>query len=34
PRIGRKMGHITIIGKNIEDLISKAGKIRSKLWES
>ena len=33
PRAGRKMGHITMVGENIEDLIIKAEKIRSKLWE-
>ena len=31
PRAGRKMGHITVVGENIEDLITKAEKIRSKL---
>ena len=33
PRPGRKMGHITIVGENIEELIINAEKIRSKLWE-
>jgi len=33
PRVGRKMGHITVVGESIEDLIIKAEKIRSKLWE-
>ena len=32
PRIGRKMGHITLVGDNIENLIIKAEEIRSKLW--
>tara|TARA_B100001175_G_C19473438_1_gene623000 strand:+ start:48 stop:1193 length:1146 start_codon:yes stop_codon:yes gene_type:complete len=33
PRAGRKMGHITFVGRNTEDLIIKAEKTRSKLWE-
>jgi len=33
PRNGRKMGHITVVGKNTEDLIIKAEEIRSKLWK-
>jgi len=32
PRIGRKMGHITLVGDDIENLIIKAEEIRSKLW--
>ena len=32
PRAGRKMGHITVVGDDIEDLIIKAEEIRSKLW--
>ena len=33
PRAGRKMGHITVVGENTEDLIIKVEEIRSKLWE-
>ena len=33
PRSGRKMGHITIVGERLEDLISKAEGIRLKLLE-
>jgi 5-(carboxyamino)imidazole ribonucleotide synthase len=33
PRAGRKMGHITVVGENTEDLLIKVEEIRSKLWE-
>ena len=33
PRSGRKMGHITVVGEKIENLINKAGEIRLKLLE-
>ena len=33
PRKGRKMGHVTVVGNNIEKLIVKAEEIRSKLWK-
>jgi 5-(carboxyamino)imidazole ribonucleotide synthase len=33
PRSGRKMGHITVIGEKLEDLIYKAEEIRLKLQE-
>ncbi len=33
PRAGRKMGHITVVGENTENLIIKVEEIRSKLWE-
>ena len=37
PRIGRKMGHITIVGsekESIEDVIRKAESIRKIIWEN
>ena len=37
PRIGRKMGHITILGlekQSIEDVIRKAESIRKTIWEN
>ena len=33
PRSGRKMGHITVVGERLEDLINKAEGIRLKLLE-
>ena len=33
PRSGRKMGHITVVGERLEDLINKAEEIRLKLLE-
>jgi 5-(carboxyamino)imidazole ribonucleotide synthase len=33
PRSGRKMGHITVVGEKLEDLIYKAEEIRLKLQE-
>jgi 5-(carboxyamino)imidazole ribonucleotide synthase len=33
PHAGRKMGHVTVVGENTEDLIIKVEEIRSKLWE-
>ncbi|MBT3778340.1 MAG: 5-(carboxyamino)imidazole ribonucleotide synthase [Pelagibacteraceae bacterium] len=33
PRRGRKMGHITVVGEKLEDLINKAEEIRLKLLE-
>ena len=33
PRSGRKMGHITVVGEKIENLINKAEEIRLKLLE-
>ena len=33
PRSGRKMGHITVVGEKLEDLINKAEEIRLKLLE-
>jgi len=33
PRKGRKMGHITVVGDNVDKLIDKAEDIRSKLWK-
>ena len=32
PRKGRKMGHITVIGDNVDKLVNKAEDIRLKLW--
>ena len=37
PRIGRKMGHITIVGsekQSIEDIIRKAESIRKTIWKN
>ena len=33
PRKGRKMGHITVVGDNVDKLIDKAEEIRLKLWK-
>jgi 5-(carboxyamino)imidazole ribonucleotide synthase len=33
PRSGRKMGHITVVGEKLENLINKAEEIRLKLLE-
>ena len=33
PRSGLKMGHITVVGERLEDLINKAEGIRLKLLE-
>jgi 5-(carboxyamino)imidazole ribonucleotide synthase len=37
PRIGRKMGHLTILGlekQSVEDVIRKAESIRKIIWEN
>ena len=33
PRSGRKMGHITVVGEKLENLINKVEEIRLKLLE-
>jgi 5-(carboxyamino)imidazole ribonucleotide synthase len=33
-RIGRKMGHITLVGNNTKQLIDKVERIREVLWKN